>query len=312
MQRRARLLCTVALLFFALYLSAQEVDPLGQEEDAPPSVLNIPSLPVAVGFTWPYVDLDISPHAVMGTHTQALGTHLRAQFSFPEILILENLFIFTQIHYFYSFKNVGIPQPSHTGYFSGALGLSVGQKGTLDNGFFPIGDRAHTTIYQYQYFLDTIGTSQASGILGYFFSRPTWLIGFIYDNDILAFNGFDRFRTAAVELVSLFTIAERVAGVGLGVKQWGGTTENEDRRGHRGMSVDVSDDYGGEYSHGILYLAAYYERIKFSIGWDSEDVRAAFQNGVHFFFNQSLIAYNPNIPDRFFIQIEINPRFSLY
>ena len=122
----------------------------------------------------------------------------------------------------------------------------------------------------------------------------------------------DQFRTSAVEITTLFNTNDHVWGIGVGSLIWGGTTDGTERKGHRTLMVDVRDNYGGAYSHGVLYLAGYYDSFKLSIGVDSEEIRSAIQNSWHFLLNQSNIAVNPTIRPTFYIQLTINPRYSLW
>ena len=263
-------------------------------------------------FQSPYVDIELLPQATFGTAVQSIGVQGDIFIALPDILILRHINFLIQSGYFYSFTNLGIPQASSTGFFSGAVVVSVGQEGSLQNNFVPLGKFNHNIIYQYQYFLDTIDTSQALGLFGYYYSQPNWAIGIVHENDALAFLSKDRFRSFALELNTFFSTNGNVWGVGLGAIGWGGTTEGVARAGHRGAAVDVVQNYGGQYSHGILYLAGYYDSFKLSIGIDSDEIRRVIQNGLHYFINQSDIAAIPNTVPRFYVQLSINPRFSLY
>lgn len=312
------LMCIAAHALLITDIKAQETEDVPEsalgtaQQESERITVTVQPLAARLTFEIPYLTVDLIPHATAGTEAQALGIHATAHITLPEFFITDNIYFFLQAAYFYSFDNLGIPEPSHTGFFSGAVGLSVGEYGTLQNNFIPIGKRRHTILFQYEYFLDSINTSQALGTIAYYYSQSNWLVGFQFENDYLAFLGFDRFRTSGVEITSLFKTNGHTWGVGVGNIIWTGTTEGTDRTGDRGMSVDVSGNLGGEYTHGILYVAGYYDSFKLSVGVDAEEIRSAFQNTFHFLINQSLIATVPNDGPRFYIQLQINPRYSLF
>lgn len=292
--------------------SAHAQDRIADGEATPPTTAQLQLPGVALLIEAPYITFKLLPYANLGSHAQALGATATAYITLPELLILENIYFLLQTSYFYSFNNLGLPGESHTGFFSAALGVSVGGEGSLQNNFVPVGTRHHNIIYQYEYFLDTIGTSQALGLFGYYYSEPTWLLGFFFENDTLAFLEKDQFRTHAIEIMALFRTNGHTWGVGGGNKIWGGTTEGVSRQGHRGQIVDISPNHGGAYSHGIIYLSGYYESFKLSVGVDADEIRAAIQNGAHFFSNQSAIAPIAGIEPRVYIQLEVHPRLSAF
>ena len=253
----------------------------------------------------------LQPHITLGSHIQAAGIQGWMLIDFPQILVLENISIFLQSAYQYSLNNIGIPGEQHLGFFSGALVLSFGKEGSARNEFIPLGRKRHNWIYQYHYYIDSVQTNQISAIVAYYYSPFDWTLGFAFENDVFALLAEDEFRTAAMEIQFFSRVSEFNWGIGLGAKIWGGTTDGYRFRG-RGTTIDISPSYGGSYSHGILYGAFYISSLKFSVGWDSEHLRSLLQNSVHYIINIASIAPVPNIPDRFFIQVELNPRFSFY
>ena len=276
-------------------------------------------LPAVLTITVPYFTLELLPNIIAGSAVQAIGIHATTYITLPELPVLENIYFYTQGAYFYSFNNLGFPGASHTGYLSAAIGVSVGEVGTLRNNFIPLGNRRHTIFYQYEYFIDSQNTSQALGLFGYYYSEPTWMVGLFSENDSTAFVAADKFRTAAVESAALFNTNGHVWGLGIGMRIWIGINGPEiitgsglSNGGHRGGSFAISNQNGNSYAHGILHLTGYYDSFKLSIGWESEEIRDILQNGFHFFVNQAFIEPIPNISPRFYIQLEINPRFSLY
>ena len=268
--------------------------------------------PASLLFESRYLSIALMPHITIGSAVQAIGASTAVDVSLPEVLILENLSFYLQASYFYSFNNLGIPGSSHTGFFSGALVISVGEEGSLKNGVVPLGTHAHNIIYQYEYFLDTLGTSQPLGLIGYYYSQPTWLVGIVAENDAFALMRQDKFRTAGVEITTLFAIDNRLWGLALGTRLWTSATSGAYApTNHRGEEVGLEGQYGHPHRHGILYAAAYHYPFKLSIGIDSEEIRTLFQNAMHFFLNYSPFSAIDTEP-RLYVQLEIYPRFSLY
>lgn len=305
----AKISCALLLVMLTCSIGAQG---LATEQESRMIAIGLRLPGVVLTIDLPYVDIALLPYANLGLAAQVLGIQTQAQITLPALPVLDNLYFFLQAAYFYSLSNFGIPQPSHTGFFSAAIGLSVGESGVLENTIVPLGKYHHNIMFQYEYYIDSLQTSQALGAVAYYYSQPTWLFGVIAENDSLAFMRQDRFRTNAVEILTLFQTNGHTWGLALGNKIWTGTTEGGERRGHRGSAADLSNAYGGEYSHGILYAAGYYDSFKLSIGIDAEEIRQAVQNGFHFFVNQSAISPIPNISPRLYLQLAINPRFSLW
>ena len=179
---RALLCATLCVMIPAVGINGQQQNSEVEQQPGSTSVgIRLPGTALTVEA--PLITVELLPHITIGSHAQAFGAHATAHISLPEILILKHFYFFLQAGYFYSTDNLGIPEPSHTGFFSGAVGFSVGARGTLDNNFIPLGRRRHNTIFQYEYFLDSIGTSQALVITSYYYSQPTWMIGVTVEND---------------------------------------------------------------------------------------------------------------------------------
>lgn len=304
--------CRFFVLLWLVFLTPHLVSSQSEGRDIS-AAMRFPG--TALRLEAPYAVVELLPHATLGSAVQAVGVRLAAHITLPEVLVLENIYFLFQLDYFYSFNNLGIPGGVHSGFFSGLSGVSVGSLGSLDNNFIPLGKRTHNVLFQYEYFIDSNNTSQALGVFAYYYSRPTWLLGVRAENDAFAFFGQDRFRTSAVDITALFETNGHVWGVGVGNVVWGGTIlgiYQDPIVWQRSSSLDIRNNQGGRYSHGILYVAGYYDSFKLSIGVDAEEIRAFFQNGVHYLINIPSIAINPNIKPRFYVQLEINPRYSLF
>jgi hypothetical protein len=124
------------------------------------------------------------------------------------------------------------------------------------------------------------------------------------------FNGFDQYRTAAAEISYYRSIQNNIIGGGIGFKLWTGT-RNGLKKLIRNQDYDLSNQYGGNYSHGILYLSFFINGINISLGYDSEKIRNLIQNSFHNLINTG------NIPelkkdDRIYFEISFNKFAGLY
>ena len=263
--------------------------------------------------TSPYIDLEIEPRITLGSHVTSAGAQVQTLVRPFNPGVLGLLFLYAQVGYEYSFSHLGIPEPSHLLFASGAFGASWGQRDTLANNFFPNGERSHTFLFQYNYYLDSINTSSATGLLSYQYSLSDFLFAVTSENDALGFMDRDEFRTSSLEFAFLFGLeGDNVLGAGFGARIWTGAHPlNDTLEDQRGNEIDISQNIGGAYTHGLLYGSIYFNSLKLSVGWDSEEIRGVIQNGWHYLVNESPITLIDR-PDRFYIQFEINPRFSTY
>lgn len=137
--------------------------------------------------------------------------------------------------------------------------------------------------YAYNYYFDTIGTSQPTGTLALQIDQ----LHFITENDILGFRGGDRYRTGAV----LLTYQTEKEQFGLNTTLWTGNATKNTKKirgtaypGRYGY-MDLSRAHYGNLSHGILNLQ--YNRvldrfqvIQIRLGIDAEQVRHVLQNRI--------------------------------
>ncbi len=130
---------------------------------------------------------------------------------------------------------------------------------------------------RYNFFIDTRKTSQTTGMLAIRLNR--W--AFVFDNDVLAFTGEDRFRTGAFAFVYYLPRKE------ISLKYISFTGDQRYGKLHPPSSEypreykDLSEAPYGKYSAGILcaevnYFAKQIPYVRFGI--DDERIRHFFQN----------------------------------
>ena len=167
-----------------------------------------------------------------------------------------------------SYLGAGWLENKQSGYGSFELG-------TLMNNF----NSASTLGYAYILYLDNKGTSQCSGAMKGEFSGHS----LYFENDFLAGQGRDRFRTA--QLVYAYRKQIWLAKVGLIL--WTGEASGLQVKETRVNNMlvrykDLSINPYGRTSHGILYGGLRYNLLSQSlgidVGIDAEQIRNVFQN----------------------------------
>lgn len=201
-------------------------------------------------------------------------------------------------------ESLGIPCPSSQ--LSGWLSLGAGWGGQADfpeRWFRPSSHRRSEISLKYGGYLSDDDTSQPTGGLTFIHSSDRFLLRVQLENDFLAFLLKDEYRTAALDLTTLFAARQRTFGVGFGLELWMGTTEG---LGHlnRGDIYDMEEQHGGHWSHGIAYVSLIWEFVRLDIGWDSEQIRELFQNRLHELLDDGRIPLLDR-PDRVFIQMTL-------
>lgn len=134
--------------------------------------------------------------------------------------------------------------------------------------------------YTFKYYWSTLGTSQTSGVFGLHVKN----LSFAVENDILGFNGRDRFRTSAVGISYRYDNMEFAIQNILWTGETRGvpTVKDSSYRARLGVK-DISTLKYGKVSHGVItakfnYLLPYGQTFNASLGWDAENIRHWFQN----------------------------------
>lgn len=170
--------------------------------------------------------------------------------------------------------------------------------------------RRHNLSYYFIGYYATDKTSQLSGGLKYKYHTDNIEINFVFENDFLAFLLRDEYRTFAAELNSIKQLKNNSFGVGTGIILWTGTTQGLGFLS-KGQVYDMSRQYGGTFSSGIAYIKLYYNNMWFSMGYDSEGIRAFVQDSFHDLIDDGRIP-SLNRKGRIYVQFSIWDFGSLY
>lgn len=151
--------------------------------------------------------------------------------------------------------------------------------------------------FEYRWYIDSRKTNQRTGIL---FSRVGSLF-LHYENDGLAGNGKDRFRTGSI---GIHYLVDSLYALSVEIVTWTGETQNKSIRYENGDYPfhakhgwkDLSQTLYGRYSHGIFRLTLRslpIEEPDVAIGIDSEWIRHYVQNKC---IHDLLPGNNPHYP----------------
>lgn len=213
----------------------------------------------------------------------------------------------------YTARGLGIPGDWLETDAGMGLELSFGgERWTHDVHRGPEHRRAHAVSYTLLGYASTDGTSQLSGALAYHGARAGGgVVSVVFENDFLALQRLDRFRTFALQARYQRPRADgTVVGAGTSLVLWTGTTEGLGLL-HRGERYDLSGQYGGAYSHGILALDLYHGPLRLSLGYDAERIRTVVQNSFHYLIDDG---YIPALDrsGRLYLQLSLNDLGPLY
>ncbi|MBU1220252.1 hypothetical protein KKF34_00050 [Myxococcota bacterium] len=288
----------VIVMFFTLPVKAEPFFSFSRPQD-----------PAGIGYKRQNSSIIGAPTAVFGTHTNRVGLSLTLNVPLSDIdKSLNFITFYGQTAFTMDKSPLGIPDDNFQLFAMGGFVFGDGKPG-YRKAPFPVAGR-HNFFYHFEYFYDTNDTSQLNGAMGYIFSGQKHAVRVIFENDILTFQGFDRYRTGALELTVHFSKWSQVWGVGAGFLAWTGETPRPNNLTKDDV-YDLSNRHGGNYSHGMLYGILIYRMLKLSIGWDSEAIRDKVQNTIHHAIDDGKV---PPIDrkSRFVFMISINPTFSLY
>lgn len=207
-------------------------------------------------------------------------------------------------------SDLGIPGAALGGQADVGIGYAFGRSHPR-SGAEARPPRTHEVSYALIGYLDTDRTSQLSGALRYRHTRAGWALGIEFENDALAQQLLDRYRTFAFRIHLVQRGTEVPLGIGLRTVVWTGTTQGLGRRG-RDDVYDLSGQYGGAYAHGILALDLVRDGLTVSLGIDSEAIRSTLQNSFHYLIDDGQIPRLANRPARVFIRIALNEAGGLY
>jgi hypothetical protein len=200
--------------------------------------------------------------------------------------------------------------------FSGTAGFGPAVRAGGNETGTPF-SRRHELQYVWQDYLDTWGSSQYTGKIGYCYNANSFSAGIGFEDDFFAGRGGDDYRTAALEMTFAFG-RPRPAGAPLGgagagnfggrlrlctgIKLWTG--------GARGSAAAPVP--GVQPSAGIAYGGIGWGPVMVRLGWDSDEIRNFFQNNTHRLLGNKLTSYQRGDKGRFYFSLDFLGGESLY
>ena len=134
--------------------------------------------------------------------------------------------------------------------------------------------------YNYIWYFDNVGTSQRSGAFGLTINNSS----LFFENDVFGGQAKDRFRTGHF----LYSYRKDYFRVNLGLNIWTGETSGTSwvktsnkncPNGYKNLSsLPFGKTSNGVLYAGIQYQLPFHQSIHWRIGYDSEEIRHAFQN----------------------------------
>lgn len=260
------------------------------------------------------IEANYSATMVLGSHV--LGAGLSSGFSYATAVQSGDRALgFIETGALLEFKHytryLGIPGPSDAAAVGLSLAYGIGPENQFPSNLFNhAGPARHNFSYRYTWYISTDGTSQTTGRIAYELVGDRNKLKIQMDDDLFKWPIRDEWRTAAAEIEFLHALRSSVAGVSLGFMLWTGTTEGlQPVPGTN--SLDLSGQYGGQYSNGIAFVSLIWGIARLSIGYDSEAIRDALQNTAHRIGNWYEI---PRLdrPDRWYVEVSLGSMDSLF
>lgn len=216
--------------------------------------------------------------ASFGTHINAIGLEVSGYYQY-EFLQANNGYLLR-----WNFEQLG----ERNAYFETRISLGMnGMFGPRKNepdffvgDYFFLDTRSYGLGYNYLWYLDRVKSSQRSGAM---YARIQ-NFDIIMENDFLAGQGKDRFRTGLLHLQYRLNDMHFYSYI----KLWTGDTEGINRKEdkpdlHPNGYKDISQQTHGKTSHGIVglgvrYILPFGNVAHLSLGYDHERIRHFFQN----------------------------------
>lgn len=222
--------------------------------------------------------LNLSLNLAFGTHFQRFGINFH--FFYVNDLFQAN----SEVRLYYSFKNLGPKFVNPEVVLGQGIVFGYGPRRDLFNPFLSIVSNQtrylNSVGYSYNAYVNTVRTSQRTGILSLQFNR----VSLIAENDLLAKPALDRFRTAAFLLQYQHNNQFQAA---VNCSMWTGKMGHRQQSPHpkfyNGCYMDTLDAVYPNTSHGLLsaqlkYNLGYSQTAQLNAGIDAEQVRNAVQN----------------------------------
>lgn len=171
--------------------------------------------------------------------------------------------------------------------------------------------RTHQWQYYYLDYASTDGTSQRSGGLLYRVLGEKFSLQLQLENDFLAFQQRDAFRTGAGTLDVRWKSKNYWWGLGVGHLLWTGTTTGLPFLDF-GEEYDMSQQYGADYSHGLAFINLHIQAFTLSLGYDSDQIRRNLQDPIHRLIDDGTIPAGRLSKSRLFCQLSWNALAWIY
>ena len=212
----------------------------------------------------------------LGSHFDRFGASLNTFYQKDAFQINPTLKVY------FNGKNLGPDKQYVEGVLSLGLVYGFGAKDTAINKFYTAVSnqtlQKNSFGYAYNYYFNTIGTSQFTGII----SIQIENYNLIAENDLFAQPKLDRFRTGAF----LFQYRKENYQLGLNTTLFTGQMGQRISDENYPFNHIYENTVGGKYtecSSGLLsaqfqYAGNYYQTYQGNVGMDSERIRNAIQN----------------------------------
>lgn len=225
----------------------------------------------------PNLGFNVGANFAVGTHFQRIGFTLN--FYWTQGRFQTN----SELRAYLNKRNLG-PGSAYPELVV-AQGLVVGYGGKADFGnpfLSSVGNQTgylHSVAYSYNLWFNTVKTSQQTGVVAF----QVGALSLLAENDILAHNYFDRFRTGAF----LLQYQHRdVFQAGVSSVLWTGEMGRKTQAPPGFNTRCYMDTTGGRYtgfSHGLLSMQFKYhlglgQNVQANLGVDAEQVRNVVQN----------------------------------
>lgn len=240
---------------------------------------------------------EAGPAVELGSPANRVGAQARVAWEFPSRRLWIGLG--AEGNVFLAQRELGIPGPGASSAWTVPLSLGV-----------RVGQAAVGASYEPILYVDSHGTSQATGAVTLFAHGPGASWHYRFENDILGGLGDDEFRTAGSETYLRFRLRGHTVAVGGELALWTATTRGLDPL-EWGEVYDLQGQVGYGYSHGVLCLGVAFDAWAACVGVDAERVRDTFQNRlVHRAIDDGSLPMIDR-PDALYVRLGVNPsRFS--
>ncbi|MEM1220766.1 MAG: polymorphic toxin type 23 domain-containing protein [Bacteroidota bacterium] len=224
----------------------------------------------------------IFPSARVGTHINELSYHIAATLNIP-LWAKSNLAIGGQSTLRANAQYLGIPGGSFGAVQRLSFTWALGDQRETPSWMFTSGPflRGHHLTYYGTHYASTDGTSQFSGGLRYqFFVGHKVQVQFHMENDFLAWRQRDEYRSGGSTIDVRWKGKKHWLGLGVGSMIWTGTTTGLPFLDF-GQEYNMTNQYGSEYSHGIVYLNLHFNAFTLALGYDADSLRRRLQDPIH-------------------------------